>query len=140
MSSLRGTPLWIENRYAVEVHEHRMAYDETTQVTKRHLALSAAATKQEEVRLVMLAGPFAGDKFDIGQELIIGRASSCRVCINDSLVSRKHARIYPNGDGAFVIEDLGSRNGVQVNGRLVNKQKLSYGDRIQIAGLSLIHI
>lgn len=40
----------------------------------------------------------------------IGRGAECRVRFYDPLVSRKHARVYPEA-GVWMIEDLGSRNG-----------------------------
>lgn len=45
-----------------------------------------------------------------GEEFFVGRGAECRVRLYDPLVSRRHARIYPDG-GVWMIEDLGSRNG-----------------------------
>jgi hypothetical protein len=54
------------------------------------------------------------------------------VTIEDPLVSRRHARIVFEG-GDVTIEDLGSRNGVRVNGRPVQtSQILADGDRVRI--------
>jgi hypothetical protein len=54
------------------------------------------------------------------------------VTIEDPLVSRRHARIVFEGDDV-TIEDLGSRNGVRVNGRPVQtSQALTDGDRVRI--------
>ncbi|MEB2314120.1 MAG: FHA domain-containing protein [Sorangiineae bacterium] len=65
-------------------------------------------------------------------DTIIGRSSSCQVTLEDPLVSRQHARIRVTGDAA-TVEDLGSRNGVLVNGRMVTgRQSLVDGDRIRI--------
>ena len=53
--------------------------------------------------------------------LIIGRdAKSCDLHMNDQSVSRRHARLFSK-EGAIWIEDLGSTNGIEVNGRLVKK-------------------
>lgn len=63
---------------------------------------------------------------------LIGRSSSCHVTIEDPLVSRQHARIDVEGD-ACTISDLGSRNGLRVNGKPINgKHPLDDGDRIRI--------
>lgn len=48
------------------------------------------------------------------EEFFIGRGAECRVRFYDPLVSRKHARIYPES-GIWMIEDLGSRNGTLVD-------------------------
>src|SRR5579863_3449324 len=62
----------------------------------------------------------------------IGRSEECEVTIEDPLVSRRHARITFEGD-VVAIEDLGSRNGVRVNGKsIVGTQRLGDGDRVRI--------
>ncbi|MDX2054352.1 MAG: FHA domain-containing protein [Polyangiaceae bacterium] len=63
---------------------------------------------------------------------LIGRSDECQLTLDDGLVSRVHARVSEEADGLF-IEDLGSRNGVTVNGEpLSSKLSLHHGDRIQI--------
>jgi len=49
-------------------------------------------------------------------EFLIGRSAACHLTVDDPLVSRNHARLMI-GDEETTIEDLGSRNGVRVNGR-----------------------
>lgn len=62
----------------------------------------------------------------------IGRSEECEVTIEDPLVSRRHARILFEGDNV-ILEDLGSRNGVRVNGSPVQTaQSLVDGDRVRI--------
>lgn len=62
----------------------------------------------------------------------IGRSDECEVTIEDPLVSRRHARIVFQGD-LVTLEDLESRNGVRVNGKLVkSSQRLVDGDRVRI--------
>ena len=48
--------------------------------------------------------------------IILGRGSDCDVILDDAAVSRHHARIAQDSFGRWVIEDLGSRNGVLVAG------------------------
>jgi FHA domain len=63
---------------------------------------------------------------------LLGRSEDCEVTIEDPLVSRRHARILLDGDDV-TLEDLGSRNGVRVNGKVVRGSlKLSDGDRVRI--------
>ena len=52
-------------------------------------------------------------------EYIIGRDAHCPVVVDADLVSRHHARLTFNSF-ELVIEDLGSSNGTQVNGKPVN--------------------
>lgn len=71
-------------------------------------------------------------------ETLIGRSLDCQVTIEDPLVSRQHARIIVSGDQASV-EDLGSRNGVKVNGLTVRGMTaLKDGDRLRIGTQDLV--
>ena len=66
---------------------------------------------------------------------VIGRSRDCDVVLADSNVSRRHARIA-FGEG-WTIEDLGSTNGVHVNGRRVTgAEPLAPGDRLDIGTVS----
>jgi serine phosphatase RsbU (regulator of sigma subunit) len=52
---------------------------------------------------------------------ILGRSVDCDLVINDTTVSRKHARIEISGDKTIMLTDLGSHNGTVVNGRKISK-------------------
>ena len=83
-------------------------------------------------RLMVLFGPGAGRTVDFDDEISIGRSSKATLRFPDGDVSRYHARICRDGDGEFEIADLGSANGTLVNGEVVEKARLEYGDRIQV--------
>ena len=83
---------------------------------------------------------FLLQEFDLPRgATLLGRSSECQVTIEDPLVSRQHARILIDGDDA-VVEDLGSRNGVRVNGQVVQgtKAPLKDGDRLRIGTQELV--
>jgi Protein of unknown function (DUF3662)/FHA domain len=62
----------------------------------------------------------------------IGRSRSCDIVLDDANVSRQHAEVRPRGGGWFVA-DLGSTNGVAVNGaRVEQAHALRPGDRIEL--------
>ncbi len=61
----------------------------------------------------------------------IGRNKRCDVVLPDPNVSRRHAEIRREGDD-YVIIDLDSTNGVQINGRGVKRAKLADGDRLTL--------
>jgi hypothetical protein len=62
----------------------------------------------------------------------IGRSRDCDIVIDDSNVSRRHAEISPSGQ-SWLIQDLGSTNGVRVNGRQVQgPHPLESGDRLEL--------
>ena len=55
--------------------------------------------------------------------LLIGRHLECDVRINSPKVSRRHCCLAMAYD-RVLIRDLGSRNGVRVNGRVVDESRL----------------
>jgi hypothetical protein len=62
---------------------------------------------------------------------LIGRSRDCDVVLADTNVSRRHAEVRPAAAGTWTISDLGSTNGVRVNGRQVaGAQQLAAGDSI----------
>ena len=92
----------------------------------------------------MMMGPTAMPRFLLAYgtrdvvlpkgEFIIGRSPQCDLFIDDTLISRRHCRLRVDEEGVE-IEDLGSRNGVFVNGKRVSaKQRLKHGD-VMLLGL-----
>ncbi len=85
-------------------------------------------------RLICLVGDAAGRVFPLGvQPTVIGRGPDADIQIEGSEISRHHARVSWVKDH-FVVEDLQSRNGTEVNGVPVEQQALQIGDRIQLGG------
>ncbi|MCZ2127706.1 MAG: FHA domain-containing protein [Anaerolineales bacterium] len=86
-----------------------------------------------QFQFVMKSGPTPGATFPLeGEQLIIGRDAGNGVAINDSEVSRKHARLTFQG-GKYVLDDLGSTNGTFVNGqRLTAPAVLKAGDVVSL--------
>jgi len=69
--------------------------------------------------------------------LVIGRLPECSVCLDDTLVSRMHARIIVQ-EGLVLVEDLHSSNGVYLNGvRVAGSSSLREGDRILVGTTEL---
>jgi hypothetical protein len=69
-------------------------------------------------------------------ELTIGRLDECGLTLDDRSVSRQHAKIAHDG-GGWTITDLGSTNGVKVNGERVKTASLQSGDRIELGNVRL---
>ncbi len=67
-----------------------------------------------------------------GQEATIGRLPECEVSIDSKAVSRRHARLTRSPTGDWVIEDLGSLNGLEVRGKPVAKWTLHEGDEVAL--------
>ncbi len=71
-------------------------------------------------------------------QFVVGRSADCQLALDDPLVSRRHAILTVRGDGVS-IEDLGSRNGVSVNGAKIDgPRQLVHGDHITIGGQEMV--
>ncbi|MBY0372167.1 FHA domain-containing protein [bacterium] len=66
----------------------------------------------------------------------IGRADGCEIRLKSSRVSKQHAALVIKGNRAAII-DLGSSNGIFINGVMVKKQRIETGDDVDIAGFKL---
>ena len=63
---------------------------------------------------------------------VLGRSREADIVLDDANVSRKHAEVRPSG-GSWTVRDLGSTNGVKVNGRRIEgAQSLKAGDVIEL--------
>jgi sigma-B regulation protein RsbU (phosphoserine phosphatase) len=67
----------------------------------------------------------------------IGRDAACDIVLEDSLTSRRHARLYRDNAGHYWVEDLHSKNGTTVNEREITVARVRDGDRIGIGGCVL---
>ena len=70
------------------------------------------------------------------EEIVIGRTGDSSLVLEDSKVSRRHARIYYEGDG-FFIEDLKSSNGIMYFGKKVSKRRVLEDDVFSIGPFEL---
>ena len=68
---------------------------------------------------------------------IIGRSPRCDVVIDNRDVSREHARVFQDPFGRWIFEDLGSSNGMFVNGRRVDACAVLPGEPVVIGPASL---
>jgi len=79
-------------------------------------------------------------RFLIGKnEVLLGRGEECDLVLPNVSVSRTHAAIRLSHDGA-TISDLGSENGIKVNGTLRKDHKLNSGDEILIGTFLLVFL
>ena len=83
--------------------------------------------------LVVTEGPIEGARYPVESDgLTIGRDEECSVVLDDSNVSRFHARLVFH-NAAIWVQDAGSRNGVFLNGkRVVRHKQLSPGDELVV--------
>jgi general secretion pathway protein A len=85
--------------------------------------------------------PIARFTLDSGQ-LLVGRTEDCDLRLDSSFISRHHCQIVTSG-GQSIIEDLGSTNGIAVNGgrhRRGLRHTLSAGDEVRIGDYTLTYV
>jgi len=79
-----------------------------------------------------------GERHEIATpRVVIGRSRECDIQITDPNVSRRHAELRREGS-AFWLVDLGSTNGIDVNGRRQHRTKLSDGDRVTLGTTEVV--
>lgn len=69
-------------------------------------------------------------------EILVGRAMECAIRSEDAMVSRHHARVVLV-NGQYVVEDMGSSNGVFYQEQRVMRHALRHGDAIRCGSLWL---
>jgi len=94
------------------------------------------------VQLVVAAGSKAGHTIPVLVErFIIGRAEDCHLKPRSEVISRYHCAILVS-DGTVVVRDLGSKNGVRLNGEKISAERtLKNGDLLVVGPLEFyVHI
>jgi hypothetical protein len=81
----------------------------------------------------------AGQRYAIGDALVIGRSSSCDIHVPDSEMSRRHAEVSSH-DGGVVVRDLGSTNGTRVNGSMISAPTTVAAGDVIAAGTTEIRV
>ncbi|MDR1962881.1 MAG: FHA domain-containing protein [Planctomycetaceae bacterium] len=95
-----------------------------------------------DVQLVVASGSKAGQVIPIsGPKFIIGRADDCHLKPRSELISRYHCAVISE-EGYVAIRDLGSKNGVYLNGeRISMEHELKNGDKLSIGPLEFfVHL
>ena len=99
------------------------------------VAAAGAASAMAPVTPSLVAlqpSSLAGLAYPLDQETTIGRAAGCRISVEDTHVSKVHARVFMD-QGRWFVEDLGSTNGTHVNETpVVNAVSIDLGDRVRI--------
>ncbi|HNT26700.1 MAG TPA: FHA domain-containing protein [bacterium] len=92
--------------------------------------LAALSGQNADARIVITDGKDEGKALDLTRdEVICGRSLDNDFVISDISVSRKHFKIVRDTDG-FKVEDMGSGNGIRVNGKKETSTLLFDGDLV----------
>jgi len=118
-----------DSKKKIKRSDETVIFNETTEKTD----LSAKANTSEPY-LIQISGRDTGMMFNLtSRNMKIGRDPTCEVSVEDPHVSRFHAEISHPNESDIVIKDLGSTNGVFVNGqRLEHPHALVDGDKILV--------
>jgi hypothetical protein len=117
-----------------------------TRVFKPPVSATAAvsAEEAEELGLAHEARAFlsvGGKRHDLATSgTALGRSRECDITLEDANVSRRHAEVR-HEDGAWWIVDLGSTNGMEVNGERVERGgrvRLNHEDRVVLGQTELL--
>ena len=104
----------------------------TGPAAKTRPAKRARSSKAGRSLVIVEPREHKGERFDLGDEVTMGRAAGCTVTVDDTYASQLHARLF-HREGALHVEDLGSTNGTYVNGRKVDGAiPVKRGDHIKV--------
>jgi hypothetical protein len=70
--------------------------------------------------------------------VVIGRSRECDLRIDDANASRRHCELVQEGAARWLLVDLGSTNGTEVNGRRATREALHDGDRITVGATTIV--
>lgn len=97
-----------------------------------------ASVAAERAELEFVSGPLVGQTVGLDRDVTtIGSVAGNTVLLTDTGVSRKHIGIK-RVDGGYELADLGSTNGVYVNGEKVARRKLEVGDVIRVGTTEIV--
>ncbi len=120
-------------RRAGPARPHLMVLQRRPEKTKEPRGGRAAAPRPQTRAIVSLH-----DRRYVldGPTAVLGRSRECDCVFDDQNVSRRHAELRRNNSGDWQIVDLGSTNGVKVNGRRVDTSRLAPGDDVNLGTVS----
>ena len=86
----------------------------------------------------LAAVTIAGERHELhGEVTVLGRSKDCDIQVMDPNVSRRHAEIQRRGDN-YVVVDLGSTNGIEVDQRRVKELVLQDGSRFTVGSSEIV--
>ncbi|WP_406437982.1 FHA domain-containing protein [Streptomyces sp. NBC_00631] len=97
-------------------------------------AAGGGRRRNAPTKLVVSEGTLTGTTVALqGQTITLGRAHDSTIVLDDDYASSRHARIYPDRDGQWIVEDLGSTNGTYLDrSRLTTPTPIPLGAPIRI--------
>ena len=89
-------------------------------------------------RLEFIGGPLAGQTMNLTEQVTtLGSIAGNTIVLSDPAVSRKHVGINRTDQG-YEMADLGSTNGIYVNGHRMPKKLLESGDLMRVGNTEMV--
>ncbi|GGX78025.1 FHA domain-containing protein FhaB/FipA [Streptomyces fructofermentans] len=120
-----------------DANRPQQAARQTAPPPQRQQAAPSTGGRQRRgapTKLVVSEGTLTGTTVALqGQTISLGRAHDSTIVLDDDYASSRHARIYPDRDGQWIVEDLGSTNGTYLDRtRLTTPTPVPLGAAIRI--------
>jgi hypothetical protein len=110
---------------------HTMIYRPRQQPTEAASVIDLGIERDEA------ALTWDGERREIDRRrMVIGRSKECDIQVDDPNVSRRHAEVRQEGTTYWIV-DLGSTNGIEVNGRRLKRAKLEDGDTVTLGSTEI---
>lgn len=124
-------------RRAVEIAEPTTPMDISGEIASTY-STSEGGTSSGRAYLEIIDGDGKGHMITIGSRgLTIGAGSRNHLVLDDPFVSRQHARVDRESE-RYLVRDLGSTNGIRVDGQDVAESVLEDGTRLQVGGVLMV--
>lgn len=120
--------------------KRRKTTELTLELDRSSVTKLLGGESNREASLIVLGGLDVGNTFPLNPQLptVFGRDPSCDGIIRDDGISRRHAEVTPLGGDRYVISDLGSTNGLFIDGERVERWELSEGQKILLGRRTIL--
>ncbi|WP_405734464.1 FHA domain-containing protein [Streptomyces sp. NBC_00028] len=117
-----------------EANRPQQAQRQQAPPPQRQQSAGGRRGRNAPTKLVVSEGILTGTTVALqGQTITLGRAHDSTIVLDDDYASSRHARIYPDRDGQWIVEDLGSTNGTYLDrSRLTTPTPIPLGAPIRI--------
>jgi predicted component of type VI protein secretion system len=128
--------LAVDDNVPMGTYELRGKVEASASGAPRSSAAASEVHSSDGPRATLELVDQAGHQIPLPNQAVVGRMPGCDVQLDDPSVSRRHARISKATQG-WLIEDLGSTNGIMVNGASVDREYLKGGEDIELGNVRL---
>ncbi len=118
-----------------------MGYDISDERTQAQSIKATWDKLNEDVVFLALRGPDQGTRFLVKRPGgIVGREAGGAIQSRDPNISRRHALLEFSADGRVLLTDLGSKNGIFINGVQISRAELFDGQHVQLSNDSVYRV